>query len=436
MSKKRILLDVTDFSSWSGHFTGIQRVIFEIGSRIAQNQDYEFVCFNYDEKTKRFAVVDSNIFDEISSQNASELHQDKSQKRVELAIVKGMVSNMPPVVKKALKRSYGVSRHYLGVAKNRAIDSSRRMYKRDEDGRIKTVEFKATDNVLILGAGWHRRTMCDQLAIHKDANGFQVNVLVHDAIPIVRPEFFGIGLPEVYSQFMFEVLTMASNVYAISESTKKDIVDFCKEYNIAEPKLTIVREGDSFTKQKHSVRPREISEISNYVLAVGSFEVRKNYQILYQAVKQAQLDNIDLPPIVIVGRNGWLANDLSFLIEQDLSVRNKLIHLKNVNDEELDWLYQHASFTVYPSIYEGWGLPIAESMFYGKFCIASNTSSMPEIAGDLVEYVSPYDAVGWMKKMNKYYTDSDLLKNKTHRVATEYRATDWSETASSILSTL
>ena len=58
MTKKRILLDVTDFSSWSGHFTGIQRVIYEIGSRISENTDYDFTCFSYDERSKEFVLVD------------------------------------------------------------------------------------------------------------------------------------------------------------------------------------------------------------------------------------------------------------------------------------------------------------------------------------------------------------------------------------------
>ena len=62
------------------------------------------------------------------------------------------------------------------------------------------------------------------------------------------------------------------------------------------------------------------------------------------------------------------------------------------SDAELAFLYRNCRFTVFPSLYEGWGLPIGESLWFGKLCIASKTSSMPEVGGDLVDYVDPKDA--------------------------------------------
>ncbi len=73
----------------------------------------------------------------------------------------------------------------------------------------------------------------------------------------------------------------------------------------------------------------------------------------------------------------------------DPHTRDQFVILEDTTDEELTWLYQHCAFTVYPSFYEGWGLPIAESLAHGIPCLSSNTSSMPEIAADLMSFFDP-----------------------------------------------
>jgi glycosyltransferase involved in cell wall biosynthesis len=78
-------------------------------------------------------------------------------------------------------------------------------------------------------------------------------------------------------------------------------------------------------------------------------------------------------------------------------------------------------------MYEGWGLPVAESLGYGKLCVTSHASSIPEIAGDLNDYFSPYDTEECMKKI-QLYTDGDRLARKERRIRSEYRQTSWKQT--------
>ena len=137
--------------------------------------------------------------------------------------------------------------------------------------------------------------------------------------------------------------------------------------------------------------------------------------------------NIKLPPIIIVGGRGRLTNDLLYKIDNDSKLKKLIIKKNDVSDEELDYLYTNCLFTVYPSIYEGWGLPIAESLAYGKFCLASETSSMPEIGGKLLEYFNPYDPKKLLDLMIKY------LDLKTRNIAEEniknnYKITTWDDT--------
>jgi glycosyltransferase involved in cell wall biosynthesis len=98
-----------------------------------------------------------------------------------------------------------------------------------------------------------------------------------------------------------------------------------------------------------------------------------------------------------------------------------------MSDAQLDWLYTHCMFTVYPSVYEGWGLPVAESLAYGKLCISSNTSSMPEIAGDLIEYFSPYDPAACLALLEKYL-DPEVRQHKEAEIKKNYAPRSWDAT--------
>ena len=91
-------------------------------------------------------------------------------------------------------------------------------------------------------------------------------------------------------------------------------------------------------------------------------------------------------------RRGWLSEDIYEVMTHDPQTRATFVFLHDATDEELAWLYRHCEFTVYPSFYEGWGLPIGESLAYGVPCLASRTSSMPEVAGELIPYFSPSSA--------------------------------------------
>jgi glycosyltransferase involved in cell wall biosynthesis len=201
-----------------------------------------------------------------------------------------------------------------------------------------------------------------------------------------------------------------------------------KGMNFSIKRIDVIRLGDEINHQKKITNDFLVPE-NPFILSVGTFEVRKNYELIYQVYKLALQKSIELPMTVIVGRPGWLTNDLKYKIENDPAIYNKIILKLKSGDEELDYLYRNCLFTVYPSLYEGWGLPIAESLAYGKVCLPSETSSMKEIAGPILEYFNPNDPMALLTLLQKY------LK-PTNRVAAEkiirekYRVTTWEQTAS------
>ncbi len=142
--------------------------------------------------------------------------------------------------------------------------------------------------------------------------------------------------------------------------------------------------------------------------------------------------SIDLPQLVIVGSRGWLSSDTQYLIEHDPDIKQKIIIIDNASDTDLDWVYRHCLFTVYPSMYEGWGLPVAESLAYGKMSVAAESTSIPEIAGDLIDYFSPYDAAGCLEKIVEYVNDSKRL-GKERKLRAEFKPTTWQQTTDQVM---
>ena len=189
----------------------------------------------------------------------------------------------------------------------------------------------------------------------------------------------------------------ATRILAISEHTKQDIASWLTASGLPVPKIDVFRLGDDFTLEA----PRQPTDVSfldaynrntHFLLCVGTIEVRKNHALLYYTYKLAHEQHIELPPVVIVGRRSWLSDDLYEVMTHDPQTKAQFVFLHDASDEELAWLYRHCQFSVYPSFYEGWGLPIGESLANGVPCVASRSSSMPEVAGELIPYFSPASA--------------------------------------------
>jgi glycosyltransferase involved in cell wall biosynthesis len=92
-----------------------------------------------------------------------------------------------------------------------------------------------------------------------------------------------------------------------------------------------------------------------------------------------------------------------------------------------------AHFTLYPSLYEGWGLPVAESLAYGKFCLASSAASIPEVGGDLIEYIDPWDVPTWAERIKWYIDHDEDLRRKEQRISEEYQPPRWEDSGRFIL---
>lgn len=259
--------------------------------------------------------------------------------------------------------------------------------------------------------------------------GLNLAIVINDMIPVLFPHHFSdLKAVESFATFAECTARHAALTLCISESTKADFERFAASKSIVPKSTQVIRLGDECVCSMTG-RPQELPrnfENQGFVVSVSTIQVRKNYQLLYQLWRRfAEEGRTDIPRLVIAGSAGWMTNDLRHQLQNDPLIKDKIVVLNHASDSELSWLYQHCRFSLYPSIYEGWGLPIVESLRYGKPCIASNTSSMPEAGQGIAVHLDPYDFRQWYDAIVAWSTDHQLITQATRRIEDHYQHRSW-----------
>ena len=174
-----------------------------------------------------------------------------------------------------------------------------------------------------------------------------------------------------------------------------------------------------------------------FFLCVSTLDVRKNHRLLYDAWRLlAARDPAGCPDLLCIGVPHLHVGDLLHEIRSDWHVNGRIHMLRGIDDHELAWYYRHCAATIYPSWYEGWGLPVAESLGQGRICLAANTTSIPEISGDLPEFFAPHDTGRLVELVERVLGDPDWRAEREARIRASFRPTTWTDTARQVLRAL
>jgi glycosyltransferase involved in cell wall biosynthesis len=239
---------------------------------------------------------------------------------------------------------------------------------------------------------------------------------VHDVIPLTRPELVPSELSEKFTRWIDLLPSYATHLVSVSNYTKDQVEKIFK--NDTFKSISAIPLAHEFIgaprvlTSTYSTARHQSSSLPNerFVLCVGTIEVRKNGFNLLQAWKKVMLQlGHRTPRLVFAGRIGWHLEAFKELLESDPSLQAAIQIVSKPTDEQLSALYRDCLFTVFPSQYEGWGLPIGESLWFGKACIASDSTSMPEVGGDLVSYVNPHDVDQLASKMIELLSDETVI---------------------------
>jgi glycosyltransferase involved in cell wall biosynthesis len=219
-------------------------------------------------------------------------------------------------------------------------------------------------------------------------------------------------LPRLSSSFMIpRFLRSCDRIISISESTKKDAIN---KYGIKEDKIKVIHlaANHRFLPSPEAILQdfrRRHDLPTRYILYVGTIEPRKNLNVLLEAFRVLHDKGVNIP-LVIAGKKGWRYENF-FEKLKELRLQEVVIFPGYIPEEELPVLYSAAEIFLYPSLYEGFGLPVLEAMACGTPVICSNTSSLPEVAGDSATMLPPDEPNSWAEAI------ANLLKNKESRMA-------------------
>ena len=245
-------------------------------------------------------------------------------------------------------------------------------------------------------------------------------VTIHDLIFKIFPQSYHPFDRFIYNLKFKYSCKNADLIIAISESTKKDIVRF---YNIKPEKIQVIYQACNSVF--YNLQDAEsLNEVKNkfklptdYILSVGSLTERKNLKLLIKAYKYLPADYA--LPIVIVGEGGSYKKELEQLIN-NTNVSDKIIWLDNLkSNSDLQAVYQMSRILVYPSVYEGFGLPVAEALLSETPVITSNSSSLREAGGPDSLYINPADEKQLAEAIKRILSDVEM-ENKMKKNGLDY----------------
>jgi glycosyltransferase involved in cell wall biosynthesis len=198
--------------------------------------------------------------------------------------------------------------------------------------------------------------------------------------------------------------------------------------------------GESLaTRPKASaVRSGRLPAAGSYVLFVSTIEARKNHLLLFRVWRRLarEMPPDKVPTLVFAGRVGWLVEDLMTQIDNTNRLDGKLIIIEDATDSELAALYQGCLFTVFPSFYEGWGLPVTESLAFGKPCLIADRTSLPEAGGEFARRFDPDNLHDAFTAIRDTILDPEGLALWAAHIRHAFRPVSWAASADALLTAL
>lgn len=251
--------------------------------------------------------------------------------------------------------------------------------------------------------------LSNEIPVGIQKSGVKSVVTIHDLIFKVYPNTYPAFDRWMYEQKFKNSCLHADRVIAISKSTKQDIVDY---YKIDPEKIDVVYQSCAplYYSNRQVADPEQVLQKyhipKEYLLCVGSIQERKNLKTIILAYKE--LGTAHKIPLVVVGKGKKYKEDMMDLV-QELGIGHLVIWVENLdNNFHLKCLYQHAQALVYPSLYEGFGLPVAEALLCKTPAITSNVSSLPEAGGPHSLLIDPTNPSAIADAIQKVLDDSKL----------------------------
>jgi glycosyltransferase involved in cell wall biosynthesis len=257
---------------------------------------------------------------------------------------------------------------------------------------------------------------------------------IHDLSFIKHPEYAPKIVKNTYQNRIAKCLQWTDLIITFSQSTKQDIIDI---FQINENKIFITKQSSRY--EDINLNHLEQSQVKYnfndpYLLFVSTFEPRKNIINIIRAFEYLKKTKKIEHNLILIGKKGWQYQVIFEAINSSPFCQD-IYYLGYLTDEQVALFYQKADVFIYPSFYEGFGLPVLEAMNLGAPVITSNNSSLPEVAGDAAIFINPHNyhelADAILQVVSNYQLRQDLIARGKNRA----KLFSWKNTAQQTINT-
>ncbi len=296
--------------------------------------------------------------------------------------------------------------------------------------------------LLVTGTGWMSNTAhLHGLLAARAATGAELHVALHDLIPIRFPHWDARDDSARFGANIEAMVHGADRLLLSSDATARDLGRIVKQRRIRRPDCRPSRLGAdtdlAAAGETGSPELRARVRQRPFVLYVSAISARKNHAFICDVwARLAERMGPAVPRLLLVGKVFPESEPLADRIARDPALRDRVALLQDVSDGDLAWLYRHCAFTVFPSLYEGWGLPVAEALSFGKVCLSSNAGSLPEVAGDATPVLDPRDFRAWVDAAHTLAFDPAALGAAEARVRERFRPRSWAQASADLWATI
>jgi glycosyltransferase involved in cell wall biosynthesis len=297
--------------------------------------------------------------------------------------------------------------------------------------RLVPVRLAAGDSLFLPGSFWLGRYLPRLLAEARVA-GTPISAFVYDMLLISHPEW----LPERHARQFRRgcdvLLPACAAMMCISRHTRDELRRLVRLPE-AVP-IRVCRLADQSLEAPSMPAPPTIAQWldKRYVLFVSTIIPRKNHALLLEAWHRLWRRMGPATPHLLIAGGGVRDSRLAAMADRDAAEGARVIWLGSVDDSSLEALYRGAWMTAYPSLAEGYGLPVAEALARGKICLAAPSGGIAEVSADLIDMIDPHDPQSVVDRVSFYAANPSELAAREAAIAERYRPTGWSDVADTI----
>jgi len=304
--------------------------------------------------------------------------------------------------------------------------------------------------LLNLGTSWWLQNYFLNVRLAKSLYGIRYVPFVHDFIPVMAPEHCVAELRQDFITWAIGAFDHADYFLVNSKATMADLQTVCRKLGYRPRDASVVTLDADFRKTvTQEAIADEIGDVEDflasygleagkYVLFVSTIESRKNhiaaFSIWLKLIKKRGIKNV--PKLVCVGNRGWL-NDAAYAkLGASELLQEHVVMLAKISDAALAALYDNCVCTLYPSSYEGWGLPVTEALCHAKVPVISNVSSLPEAGGPFAEYFDVESEKDMQEAVERIVFDEKYRDRREQKIRAEFRPRSWAAISSQMTNQL